>query len=454
MDDIIIRNIEEKDSDLLKDFLYIAVCKEGEEKPKRSIINNPEYKKYYEWFGKKENDCGLVAEHKGKIIGAVWARKINGIDIRTFRDSIFAISVFKDYRRNNVGTKLMYKMLLLLLEHDYKYISLTLKKDDPSLDFFSKLQFSFKFDDYNPRDDMIVSLNVYSFFRNQVRIYSLEANRYKMLVNEPYQYNDDEVSFFILFLLNKKEIKESLVRFDRYDGYISSNETLQNTENNHIREELLRRKVEKAREIIEKAERYHNGDLSSYNYENLLETRQTIINNIIREKTKGDKLCDGGSGKKVFSDKKKETIDKDEKYEEIIAKAMGNISYENVVYNLIENYKRLYGLTDNDVKKGSGISRKVLNKIKKDQTKPSKDTMLQLCIGLNLNLDQGILFLKAGGYVFCETEMKDCIICSCLERRDVEYISEVNDILTMCGYDEDELFIDHRDFDPRKKGKK
>ena len=66
-----IREIKESEYPVLSDFLYEAIfIPEGTKKPSRSIIEQPELQVYIADFGKADDWC-LVAEIKGKIVGAV-----------------------------------------------------------------------------------------------------------------------------------------------------------------------------------------------------------------------------------------------------------------------------------------------------------------------------------------------------------------------------------------------
>ena len=58
-----IRELENEESDILKDFTYEAIfIPEGVEPPDRSIVELPDLKVYYEDFGKEKDDYCLVAE--------------------------------------------------------------------------------------------------------------------------------------------------------------------------------------------------------------------------------------------------------------------------------------------------------------------------------------------------------------------------------------------------------
>lgn len=72
-----IREIRQEEYAILDEFLYKAIfVPEGVEAPPKSIIKKTEMQVYVSDFGKKD-DCCLVAEVNGKIIGAVWTRIMN-----------------------------------------------------------------------------------------------------------------------------------------------------------------------------------------------------------------------------------------------------------------------------------------------------------------------------------------------------------------------------------------
>lgn len=73
----IIREIKEEEYPILSDFLYEAIfIPESMEKPPKAIIEQSELQVYIADFGKEDDWC-LVAEVKGKIVGAVWGRIMN-----------------------------------------------------------------------------------------------------------------------------------------------------------------------------------------------------------------------------------------------------------------------------------------------------------------------------------------------------------------------------------------
>ena len=96
---MLIRKLRSEETELLKDFLYEAIyVPDGMEAPAREIIEKPELKLYYEGFGTGEADFCFVADHDGKVVGAVWTRIMNDYGYVDNETPSFAISLLKGYR--------------------------------------------------------------------------------------------------------------------------------------------------------------------------------------------------------------------------------------------------------------------------------------------------------------------------------------------------------------------
>ncbi|MBE6015885.1 MAG: GNAT family N-acetyltransferase [Lachnospiraceae bacterium] len=137
-----IRPLRSDETDLLKDFLYEAIfIPEGVEAPPRDIIERPELRIYYEDFGLGPADLALVAEEDGKVVGAVWTKIMN--DYGHLSDGVpsFAISLYKDYRGQGIGTKLMQEMLDCLSAHGFKKASLAVQKANYAVRMYEKVGF-------------------------------------------------------------------------------------------------------------------------------------------------------------------------------------------------------------------------------------------------------------------------------------------------------------------------
>ena len=76
MNNLTIRQIIREEYPILEEFLYHAIfLPPGVEPLPHKIIFEPEIFVYIKDFGGKD-DCGLVAEQDGQIIGAAWTRII------------------------------------------------------------------------------------------------------------------------------------------------------------------------------------------------------------------------------------------------------------------------------------------------------------------------------------------------------------------------------------------
>lgn len=109
----IIREIKEEEYPILSDFLYEAIfIPESMEKPPKAIIEQSELQVYIADFGKEDDWC-LVAEVKGKIVGAVWGRIMNDYGHIDDETPSLAISLYGEYRHLGIGTALMKAILHL-----------------------------------------------------------------------------------------------------------------------------------------------------------------------------------------------------------------------------------------------------------------------------------------------------------------------------------------------------
>ncbi|MCR5596169.1 MAG: GNAT family N-acetyltransferase [Lachnospiraceae bacterium] len=137
-----IRELEESETEVLKDFLYEAIfIPEGVEAPDRDIINQPELKLYYEDFGNKKADNCLVADDDGRVIGAVWTRIMDDYGHVDNDTPSFAISLYKEYRGRGIGTELMKRMLDSLKSQGYERASLAVQKANYAVRMYSKVGF-------------------------------------------------------------------------------------------------------------------------------------------------------------------------------------------------------------------------------------------------------------------------------------------------------------------------
>ena len=152
---MLLRTLRKEETELLKDFLYEAIfIPEGVEPPDRSIIEQPELSIYYDDFGSGNADNCIVAEDNGKVIGAVWTRIMNDYGHVDNETPSFAISRYKEYRGEGIGTELMRKMISLLKEQGYKKASLAVQKANYAVKMYKKV--GFKIIDENSEEYIMV----------------------------------------------------------------------------------------------------------------------------------------------------------------------------------------------------------------------------------------------------------------------------------------------------------
>lgn len=137
-----IRNMEKSEYPLLNDFLYEAIfIPGGTEPPPKNILASPELQVYVDCFGARKDDYALVAEVEGNIVGAVWARIMNDYGHIDDETPSLAISLYKDYRGQGIGTAMMKAMLSLLKVHGYPCVSLSVQKANYAAGMYRKIGF-------------------------------------------------------------------------------------------------------------------------------------------------------------------------------------------------------------------------------------------------------------------------------------------------------------------------
>jgi len=135
----IIREIAESEYPLLEDFLYHAIfILDGEERPERNIIFEPEIYIYIKDFGGKD-DCGVVIEVDGKIVGAAWTRIIPAYGNIDDKTPGLAISVLPKHRGQGIGTDLMTSLFELLRKQGYARTSLSVQQNNSAVRFYQRL---------------------------------------------------------------------------------------------------------------------------------------------------------------------------------------------------------------------------------------------------------------------------------------------------------------------------
>ena len=138
----VIRGLRKSETELLKEFLYEAIyIPEGAVAPEKDIIERPELRVYTEDFGSRKGDNCLVADFRGEVVGAVWTRIMNDYGHVDDDTPSFAISLYKEYRKQGIGSQLMVKMLELLKWQGYEKASLAVQKANYAVKMYENVGF-------------------------------------------------------------------------------------------------------------------------------------------------------------------------------------------------------------------------------------------------------------------------------------------------------------------------
>lgn len=137
-----IRPLKKEEIPLLRDFLYNAIyIPEGAAAPPMEIVDDESLQVYIRDFGNLPDDRCLVAESDGRVVGAIWSRIMD--DYGHIADEVpsIAISLYKEYRNQGIGTELLTQMLNLLKTDGYKSVSLSVQKANYAMKMYQKAGF-------------------------------------------------------------------------------------------------------------------------------------------------------------------------------------------------------------------------------------------------------------------------------------------------------------------------
>jgi len=162
MNEITIREMQPEELGKLEDMLYEAIYQPDENNLiPRTVLEIPEVNAYIKEFGTQKDDYCLVADCDGRIVGAVWVRVISktikGYGYIDNETPEFAISLFKEYRNQGLGTRLMSAMIEHLRKRGYKQTSLNVKKENYAIKLYEKMGFEVISED---EEDYLMLLNL------------------------------------------------------------------------------------------------------------------------------------------------------------------------------------------------------------------------------------------------------------------------------------------------------
>lgn len=137
-----VRLIKPSEYPLLEDFLYEAIfVPEGETPPDRSILRRPALRVYVEGFGAGAADRCVVAEARGRVVGAAWARIMDDYGHVDDDTPSLAVALYPEYRGMGIGTALMEALLSTLARDGYARASLSVQTANRAMRLYERLGF-------------------------------------------------------------------------------------------------------------------------------------------------------------------------------------------------------------------------------------------------------------------------------------------------------------------------
>ena len=138
-----IRELKQDEVNILSIFLYEAIfIPDGVDAPPYEIIKKPELQVYVADFGRQKSDVCYVAESGEKIVGAVWVRIMDDYGHVDDETPFIAISLYREYRGQGIGSRMMREMLEQLKAQGYKRASLSVQKTNYAVKMYRKLGFA------------------------------------------------------------------------------------------------------------------------------------------------------------------------------------------------------------------------------------------------------------------------------------------------------------------------
>lgn len=141
-----IRQETEQDNDFLWEMLYQSIfIVEGEAKPSREILKQPDLLKYLCNWG-RQGDIALIAtDSSDNPVGAIWIRLFDETN-KTYgyideNTPVLSIALLPEYRGKGIGTMLLKEMIRKAKNFGFISLSLSVDPKNPALRLYERQGF-------------------------------------------------------------------------------------------------------------------------------------------------------------------------------------------------------------------------------------------------------------------------------------------------------------------------
>ena len=141
-----IRQETEQDNDFLWEMLYQSIfIVEGEVKPLRDILNQPDIIKYLCSWGRRGDIALIATDLNDNPIGAIWIRLFDETN-KTYgyideNTPVLSMALLSEYRGKGIGTVLLKEMIRTANDLGFKSLSLRVDPKNPALRLYEKQGF-------------------------------------------------------------------------------------------------------------------------------------------------------------------------------------------------------------------------------------------------------------------------------------------------------------------------
>jgi [ribosomal protein S18]-alanine N-acetyltransferase len=146
MIDFFIRQDTDADEEFLWEMLYHAIyIPEGEPRPSRDILNEPNISQSLKGWGRKGDTALIAITADHTPIGAVWVRLFDETN-KTYgyideNTPLLGMALLPDYRGKGIGIALLGEMLKFAKESGFSKVSLSVDPNNPALHLYNKFGF-------------------------------------------------------------------------------------------------------------------------------------------------------------------------------------------------------------------------------------------------------------------------------------------------------------------------